>query len=93
MLSNEKHDRRLLSNNPDHPMGNPNNHDDPMGDHDIAFNAGECQVMCFGHVVELCSRRVVKAASDGGDDGDDSTSSFDNSTTSSNLIAQAHAVV
>jgi hypothetical protein len=63
-----------------------------LGDRDISFDAVDRQIMCFGHVVELCSGRVVKAASDGGDDGDVSSSS-DNSTTSSNPIAQARAVV
>jgi hypothetical protein len=34
MLLNEKHNRQLLSDSQDHPMGDPNDHDDPMGHHE-----------------------------------------------------------
>jgi hypothetical protein len=45
---------------------------------DIDFDAVDRSVFCFGHIVELCSKRVVKAASGGVEDnGDDSSSSDD----------------
>jgi len=59
---------------------------------DIAFNAEECRIMCFAHVVNLCSGCVIHAASDGVEPGNDSSSSNSN-TTVSNPIALACVVV
>jgi hypothetical protein len=44
---------------------------------DIDFDAVDRSVSCFGHVIELCSKRVVSTASGEADDGDHSLSSDD----------------
>ena len=38
--------------------------------HDIAFNANERRIMCFAHIVNLCSGWVIHAAVDGVEDKD-----------------------
>jgi len=48
--------------------------------------------MCFAHVVDLCSRHVIPAASDGVEPKNDSSLS-NSDTTASNPIVLAHAVV
>lgn len=61
---------------------------------DLEFDAEDRQIMCFGHIVELSSGRVVRAASGNVDDRDDESSSdSDNSLDTSNLIAKAHVAV
>jgi len=60
--------------------------------HDIAFDAEDRRIMCFVHVVDLCSRRVIRAASNGVEPGNDGSSS-DSDATVSNPIALARAVV
>jgi len=59
---------------------------------DIAFNAEDCRIMCFAHVVDVCSGHVIHVASDGVEPGNDSSLS-DGDTAVSNPIALAHAVV
>ena len=59
---------------------------------DIAFDAEDCRIMCFAHVVDLCSRRVIRAASDGVEPGNDGSSS-DGDAAVSNPIALACVVV
>jgi hypothetical protein len=45
---------------------------------DIEFDALDRSVYCFGHIIELCSKRVVNVASGGAEgDGDDLLSSDD----------------
>ena len=57
---------------------------------EIDFDANDCQIMCFAHVVNLCSGRVIHGAA--GDSGDTpSESGVD--ITPSNPIARAHAAV
>jgi len=59
---------------------------------DIAFDAEDRRIMCFVHVVDLCSGRVIRAASDGVEPENDGSSS-DGDTAVSNPIALACAVV
>jgi hypothetical protein len=65
---------------------------------DISFDAVDRKIMCFGHVVDLSSGRVVSAVTGGVedflrvDDGNSSSSS-DLGTVSPNAIEQARAVV
>jgi len=59
---------------------------------DIAFNAEDCRIMCFAHVVDLCSGRVIHVASDGVEPGNDGLSS-DGDAAVSNPIVLAYAVV
>jgi len=59
---------------------------------DIAFDVEDRRIMCFAHVVDLCSRCVICAASDGVEPGNDSSSS-DSDAAVSNPIALARAVV
>jgi len=63
-----------------------------LTEHDIVFNAEDRKIMCFAHVVDLCSGHVIHAASDGVEPKNDSSSS-DGDTTASNPIALARAVV
>jgi len=59
---------------------------------DIAFDAEDRRIMCFAHVVDLCSRRVIRTASDGVEPGNDGSSS-DSDAAVSNPIALACTVV
>jgi hypothetical protein len=59
---------------------------------EIAFDARDRRIMCFAHVVDLCSGRVVSAASGPVDEGNDHSSS-DDDTDISNPIALARAAV
>jgi len=59
---------------------------------DIVFDAEDQKIMCFVHVVDLCSGCVIHAASDGVEPKNDSSSS-DGDTTASNPIVLACAVV
>jgi hypothetical protein len=62
---------------------------------DIAFDARDRRVMCFAHIINLCSGRIVSAVSSGRDDGSDRSSS-DGGTAgsrSSDPIARARAAV
>jgi len=59
---------------------------------DIAFNVEDRRIMCFAHVVDLCSRRVIRAVSDGVEPRNDGSSS-DSDAAVSNPIALACAVV
>ena len=59
---------------------------------DIAFDVEDRRIMCFAHVVDLCSGRVIRAASDGVEPGNDGSSS-DGDAAVSNPIALARAVV
>jgi len=59
---------------------------------DIAFDAEDRRIMCFAHVVDLCSGHVIRAASDGVEPGNDGSLS-DSDAAVSNPIALARAVV
>ena len=61
---------------------------------DIVFDAKDNRIRCFAHVINLCSGRVVDAASDGiqGTDGYSSSSSSD-IPIPSNPIARARMAV
>ena len=63
-----------------------------LTEHDIVFDAEDRKIMCFAHIVDLCSGRVIRAASDGVEPENDSSSS-DGDTAASNPIALARAVV
>ena len=61
---------------------------------EIAFDAKDCRIMCFAHIIDLCSKCVVLAASDGVEDLDDGYSlSDDNTTPPSDPISQARTVI
>ena len=80
-------------------MDNASNNDTMMASlqtrlssRDIAFDAVDRRVMCFAHIIDLCSGRVIRAVSDGAECSDDS-SSPENNTAPPNPIAQARATV
>ena len=61
---------------------------------EIAFDVKDHRIMCFAHIIDLCSKRVVLAASNGVEDSDDGySSSDDNTTPPSDPISQACAVI
>ena len=57
---------------------------------EIEIDANDRRIMCFAHIIDLCSGRVVRAASDGVEDDSDED---DSSPGSDNPIARARAVV
>jgi len=59
---------------------------------DITFDAHDRRIMCFAHVINLCSGRAILAASDG-DANDDGYDSSDDAIVPSNPISRACAVV
>jgi hypothetical protein len=63
-----------------------------LGGREIAFDAQDRRIMCFAHIVDLCSKQVVSAASGGVDEENDHSSS-DGDTGPSNPIVLARAVV
>ena len=66
-----------------------------LADRDVSFDAHDRRIMCFAHIINLCSGRVIKAASNmagmAGDEDSDSSSNDD--AVPSNPIEQARAVV
>ena len=62
---------------------------------EIEFDANDRKIMCFAHVIDLCSGRVIRAASEDNldEDEDDSSSSGTGDTVASDPIALARAVV
>jgi len=60
--------------------------------HDVTFDAHDRHIMCFAHVINLCSGWAILAMSDG-DADDDSYNSSDDAIIPSNPISQARAVV
>jgi len=63
-----------------------------LTERDIVFDVEDRKIMCFAHIVDLCSGHVIRTASDGVEPENDSSSS-DGDTAASNPIALAHAVV
>ena len=59
---------------------------------DVTFDAHNRRIMCFAHVINLCSGRAILAASDG-DADDDGYDSSDDAIVPSNPISRARAVV
>ena len=41
-----------------------------LASHDIPFDATDCQIMCFAHMISLCSGHVIHAMTDGAVDND-----------------------
>jgi len=75
-----------------------------LASHNIPFDATDHQIMCFAHMINLCSGHVICAVTDGAvdndayslssDDNDDTHSlSSDNTHPAPNPIQAAHAVV
>jgi len=63
-----------------------------LANHDISFDACDCRIMCFAHIINLCSGRVINAASNMAGDEDSNLLSSD-SAVPSNPIDQACTVV
>ena len=62
--------------------------------HEIDFNAKDRRIMCFAHVINICSGRVIHTVSHGVADEDDASSSTsDDDIVASDPIELAHAVV
>jgi len=60
--------------------------------HDISFDAHDRQIMCFAHIINLCSGQVIDATS--GVAGDKNTNSLSgNNAIPSSPIPQAQAAV
>jgi hypothetical protein len=62
---------------------------------EIDFDANDRRIMCFAHVIDLCSGRAIHAASDGVEDDPDEDDPFSSGsdTVAMNPIAQGRAVV
>ena len=61
---------------------------------EIDFDAKDRRIMCFAHIINLCSGQVIRAATGGvADKGDTSSSGSDDSIVAPNYIAQARAAV
>ena len=66
-----------------------------MRDHNIAFDAVDCKIMCFAHVVDLSSRQVMRTAGNAvedDEDGDDSPQSDDETTASDSIVYGCNVV-
>ena len=63
-----------------------------LKDREIDFDAIDRRIMCFAHIINLCSGRVALGAA-GADEDDDSSPESDDDTVPSNPIARARAVV
>ena len=62
--------------------------------HDIDFDAKDRRIMCFAHIINLCSGRVIRNLTDKIADKDGGSSSeSDHDIVPSNPIARARAVV
>ena len=65
-----------------------------LRERDVAFDAADRKVMCFAHIINLCSGRVTRKAENRDDDDDDSDSSqSDDESVASSPIARARNVV
>ena len=65
-----------------------------LKEHDVAFDATDRKIMCFAHIINLCSGQVTRKAENRDDDDDDSDSSqSDDETVASSPIARARNVV
>ena len=63
-----------------------------LANRDVSFDARDHRIMCFAHIINLCSGRVINAASNMAGDEDSNSSSSD-SAVPSNPIDQACTVV
>ena len=63
-----------------------------LANHDISFDACDRRIMCFAHIINLCSGWVINAASNMAGDKDSNLLSSD-SAVPSNPIDQACMVV
>jgi hypothetical protein len=63
-----------------------------LAERDISFDAHDRRIMCFAHIINLCSGWVISAVSNGHNNNDDHSSS-DDGTVDSDPIAQARAAV
>ena len=63
-----------------------------MAARDVSFDARDRRIMCFAHIINLCSGRVIHAASNGAG-YDDGYSSSDDNAVPSNPIVRARAAV
>jgi hypothetical protein len=64
-----------------------------LKDRDIAFDAVECQVMCFAHIIDLSSGQVTCSAGNMVDSDGDNSSSSDNESAASDPIARGCSIV
>jgi hypothetical protein len=62
---------------------------------EIKFNAKDRRIMCFAHIIDLCSGRVVRGAGATNNEvvGQDGFSSSDDDSVTPDPIARAHAAV
>jgi hypothetical protein len=60
---------------------------------EIKFDANDRRIMCFAHVINLCSGRVVRGATNNEVVDKDGSSSSDDDTVAPNPIARARAAV
>ena len=66
-----------------------------LAPHDVVFDPDDRRIMCFAHIIDLCSKRVVLATSNGADNLDENgySSLEDNATAPSDPISRARAAV
>ena len=60
-----------------------------LEDRDITFDAVDRRIMCFAHIVDLCSKQVTSSIGMTADNGDDS----DDENAGSDPISRARALV
>ena len=64
-----------------------------LGDHDIMFDAVDCRIMCFAHIVDLNSEQVTCNANDMVDsNGDNFPKSKDETATSGPITCGCNVV-
>jgi len=54
--------------------------------YNITFDVEDCRIMCFAHVVDLCSRHVIHVASDRVEPGNDGSLSNGDATVSNPIV-------
>jgi len=60
---------------------------------DIVFNAVNCKIMCFAHVIDLCGKQVTRHASDMVDSDEDDSHQSDYEAAATDPIACGRDVV
>ena len=64
-----------------------------LGQHDITFDAVDCQIMCFAHIIDLCSKQVTRSVSNRVDDDDTDSLYSGDETVEFDPIARARDIV
>jgi hypothetical protein len=64
-----------------------------LAKHDIKFDADDCRIMYFAHVINLCSGQVIRGVNRKVDGDDSDFPMSDGDSASPDIIAKARAAV